>query len=303
MKTKNVTITKIKEIYKNRRLDDSFEIVMFFDMLLTRINKDDSQELLTLVPIRIVACLESFFRGVFSNLINTEPTARKGLANELKDFKLTISFQDELNANSLSIGDFIAFQIPFSSPDQINNTMKAMLGVDLFDTVREQNNGQQLLEEVFDIYEKRHILAHESALNVHISREQAISYLNSAKALIEIVEGLFNPPLNTSKEMIDYELAEFEKYDGKLTNLINILNNAFGDDDDNDTFGYIEIWKKYRKEKAEYKASFYEGGSLQPLIYLCSLTETTVTEFNSLREKYSHILRSLDKSVIAEIYN
>jgi uncharacterized protein YecT (DUF1311 family) len=49
----------------------------------------------------------------------------------------------------------------------------------------------------------------------------------------------------------------------------------------------ILAWQDYRKVKAEIDASYFEGGSIQPLIYFSSLRITTQEKIQSLRNEYN----------------
>jgi uncharacterized protein YecT (DUF1311 family) len=49
----------------------------------------------------------------------------------------------------------------------------------------------------------------------------------------------------------------------------------------------ISAWQDYRKIKGEIDASYYKGGSIQPLIHLNSIRTTTEEKIESLKKEYN----------------
>ncbi|MDP1635212.1 MAG: lysozyme inhibitor LprI family protein [Gallionellaceae bacterium] len=47
------------------------------------------------------------------------------------------------------------------------------------------------------------------------------------------------------------------------------------------------IWREYQKKNAEFSASQYEGGSIQPLIYASALEKTAISRLVELEEEFN----------------
>ncbi len=247
----------------------------------------------SIIPIRTVACLENYCRDIYADLIDSDNEVRNRISSKWKDWSISLKDLALLDSNYLSLGDFISFQIPCNKVEDIIETLSVFYGCSFFDRIKQKKDGTSLLVVMNELFKIRHIYAHEAAFSFKISKEKAIDYLNSTIRFIEYIDEFIEPEgPSTTIEQISHESSCFKASSEKLNAVIQNLKQNF-DPEDFDSFGYIKIWEKYREERAQYDRKVFEGGSLEAVAYLMSLTETTEDEYNSLKRRYRHILRGL----------
>ncbi len=89
----------------------------------------------------------------------------------------------------------------------------------------------------------------------------------------------------------------FEKTNEELNQLIFKIKENSKKGDDRFLFEekvfdkLISEWKKYRDKVAKLESSVVLGGSLYSTIYSNSLTNSTVEKIESLKSKYSYLIR------------
>ena len=84
---------------------------------------------------------------------------------------------------------------------------------------------------------------------------------------------------------------EFKAADAALNRAYNQLSAKL-DEGERARLKEVELaWLKYRDAECEFEASFYEGGSMQPLIYSTCLTHVTKTRTAEIRTQ----LKELDR--------
>ena len=122
------------------------------------------------IPIRLTACLENYFRFLYTDLINFGEPYR---SNAAKLDRVKFSVKDILNLepNSISTGEFISHLLPLSSLDHINSTMSKLLGQDFLKISNETfisrnqfgitTRFSEHIQKVDNIFKMRHLYCHE----------------------------------------------------------------------------------------------------------------------------------------------
>jgi len=160
-----------------RRRKEEIEAILDNDDRFSTLDIESARaELEQYIPIRLIACIEGYFRLVYADLIDFGDPYR-GNASKFDRVKFSIETAFSLQANSISIGEFIAHLLPLSSLEDINSTMSRLIGDDFLKLFKEKRDDlpvqQALLEfdafaeligSVKEIFEVRHIYCHEIAL-------------------------------------------------------------------------------------------------------------------------------------------
>lgn len=173
-----------------RSLEETAELLMFLhqrkeeiDEILgsgtpfSGLNIENSRaELEQYIPIRSIACIEGYFRLVYADLIDFGDPYR-GNASKFDRVKFSIEIALSLQANSISIGEFIAHLLPLSSFEDINSSMSRLIGDDFLKLFKEKRDDlpvqqalpgfdtfAELISSVKEMFELRHIYCHEIAL-------------------------------------------------------------------------------------------------------------------------------------------
>ncbi|WP_299673495.1 HEPN domain-containing protein [uncultured Tenacibaculum sp.] len=277
-----------------------------------------NQELLKYIPIATVACFEGFFRSTYKELIDFGKPFSDNIVkfNQAKNVKFDFDIVNAIQTKTFSIGEFISHILPCNNYKDINSNLSTLIGKDftseiklfekesIFEKVKEtsknfKENSNQIFADINRTFELRHIFCHEFATNFDVNREEILRCFSSAKTFINqtnnfIWETIYPNAPETQTEMNIQSNIEFEKVDKEFLELIDLIkerkSNNFGIDPE--LFDKkLNLWKDYRKNKAELDASQVEGGTMYPTIYINSLKITTKEKIESLKKEFELELR------------
>lgn len=278
-------------------------------------NGDFNKELLKYIPIATVACFEAFFRSVYKELIDFgEPFSENAIKfNQSKNVKFDFEIINAIQTKIVTVGEFISHILPCNNFDDINTNLSTLAGIDFISQIKKFDpesiyghinenskqfieNSNQIISDIKRTFELRHIFCHEFATNFNVDQDEIFRCYNSGKIFLDQINNFIwhllypNAP-QTQSEMNSQAIDDFEKSENDLSELISTIKKAKTDNSDFDINVIlfdktIEQWKIYRESKAELDASIVEGGSMYPLLYSSSLTETTKEKIESLEKEF-----------------
>jgi uncharacterized protein YecT (DUF1311 family) len=242
-----------------------------------------------LVPIRVVACIESCLKAATAELINYgEPyrgNARKLFQHVRIDFDvLTILLDDRV-----SVGEIVAHSLGWHDMGEINARMTTILGFGFFDRLKivedrweiELKKGQKkpiidsldnVLADINDALRLRHVLCHETANFAQVSEDDVHRFVNSGSqftdAVSEVISETLHPnaPLTQTDMNIDAgkrAAAAEEQLDRELAKLAEKLDAG----DKEMLRASQEAWKAYKRAFAELESNAAKGGTMQSMLY------------------------------------
>ena len=144
------------------------------------IDAASKRELARYYPIAIVAASEGYFRLVYTQLIDSDPTILER-CQQFKDLKIDIRALTAIHGKKTTVGELIAHQLKHSGLDDINHNMSTLLGSDFIGQLKKQqllptrpdftvdSFSGTLFSSVRQVFEKRHIYCHEIATKDVIS--------------------------------------------------------------------------------------------------------------------------------------
>lgn len=290
-----LSISQINEVLS--RSVESIEIKIELSEL-QRISEDISnQTLFEYIPIKIVACFESFFRELYKEIIDNQKY-RKNLNNitKLKNTNIDFEVLSAFHENDVSIGEYFAYLFPCSKFEDINNTMSSLLEINFAEEIK-KGLGNDILKSINQIFKLRHMLCHEMPQSLDINKESIIKYLKDSCDFIDYSEMIFNKilypkELNTTYEMKMDVAEKFNAIEKELDDLVQRIRNL----DIPDYFmmskelDYIADWKKYREERAKQESKMCEGGTIYGIVYAHSLINTTIAFIKELKTNYRKFL-------------
>lgn len=291
---KQLQLSQIQESLKRRK--DCFSIISTLQNLEQLCTKEHDSNLLEIIPIKIVACFEEYFRIRYSEIIDNAAYRKRikeveALRNLKFDFDILGAFQD----NAITLGNYLSYLIPCSKLEDITCTLTKLLGIDFIEKIKEQS--ESALKSVTEIFRLRHIFCHEVPKSEKLSSEKMLELLNEARDFLSIAEKIIgdvlypNPPQTTS-EMVLETGRMFNDTEKELNSLIGeIKSKDLEENLTNAQFDYLEDWKRYREARARSEASIVEGGSMYPIVYTLCLTTITNAFIKELSEKYKYLLR------------
>ena len=110
-------------------------------------------------------------------------------------------------------------------------------------------------------------------------------YLKKLDSLDEYLKTSVNEGI-TTVEMKEAENTRYKSWDDMLNEIYNLLKTQLTEEKMKKLQEEEINWIKYRDETAENEAKKFEGGTLQPIAYVSSLTETTKNRCYELVNNY-----------------
>lgn len=297
---------KYKDIKASlRRSNDMENVLCSLRSLSEKYKEINDSELLEYVPIKIVSCFEEILRGQYKEIID-RPEGRKNLKKLkcLRDFRLDFEVIDAFQNREITLGDYLSYFLPCSSVAQIMENLTNLLDVDfkkLFNDRLFKNKecttsssdidyeiATNLLSSVDEIFKVRHMLCHEGALVIGLDSSKTLKMISDSLIFLDIIKEaiwsiLFsNDKALTQAEMNELSFENLEKLEDKLKEIIERIKHK----SDCSDFSYIDIWKSYRKKRAESDALCCEGGSMYPCVYAISMANTTDQLISELKVAY-----------------
>ena len=266
-------------------------------------------EVLRYCPVGLVACMEAYFRSVVKELIDSGQPFQERAA---KFERINFSFETvaAIHERTISLGDLVGHLIPINNRQDINSCMSVLLNADFLEEIKNVRehwpwksiktasiepiiaDPASLFQNIDKTFELRHIVCHEFAHPIQISKEDATKYTDSIELFLDatnfmIMKLLFRDVPDTQQERNKYFLAKFKKANEKLTEILTQADQVFKDKRLEDFKRLQALWESYRDQDAEFVSSHYEGGTIRPQIHaqrLEYLTSQRIIEIKELME-------------------
>ena len=111
-------------------------------------------------------------------------------------------------------------------------------------------------------------------------------YLKKLDSLDEYLKTSVNGGSGTTIEMKEAENTRYKSWDDMLNEIYNLLKTQLTEEEMKKLQEEEIEWIKYRDETAENESKEFEGGTLQPIAYISSLTKTTKNRCYELVNNY-----------------
>lgn len=256
----------------------------------------DNTELFRHFPVAAVATLEAHFRSSVAMVVDKGGEYfTRGVA--LVGEKLKASeIIPMIHKKNVSIGEIVAYSLPFSSLGHLEDVFDALLGQKFKQLSRSaedpyfsRNNVAErelLVEDISGLWESlhktfhdRHVLAHESATQFAIDYDKAATAVNSVKLIIDVIDAVLwstvwkDEPL-TQSEM---NIAAWERYQQirvKLATAIRTKRKEHDSSLEASRFRGLHFkWKEWISDWCLFSADRFAGGSIRPLIHASELSQ------------------------------
>jgi uncharacterized protein YecT (DUF1311 family) len=139
------------------------------------------------------------------------------------------------------------------------------------------------------VFELRHIVCHEFAYPVQVSRSEAERLVTSVESFLSatnflVLKLLFRDVPDTQQDRNVYFVDRFQAADKELRVAIEAAESAFKGDRLK-SFGMLQkLWDTYRQQDAEFVAAAYEGGTIRPQIHAQRLEHLTRQRIRGIQE-------------------
>lgn len=256
----------------------------------------ENTELFRHFPVAAVATLEAHFRSSVAMIVDKgEEYFTRGVA--LVGDKLKASeIIPMIHKRNVSIGEIVAYSLPFSSLAHLEGVFDALLGQKLKhlskyaeDPYLSRNNVVErkllvqnisgLWEKLHNIFQDRHILAHESATQFFIDYEKAATTVECVKLIIEVIDSVLWSTVWKDEPLTQYEMnvAAWRNYKQTRLNLAAAIRARRKEHDTHLDISQLRIlhlkWKEWVSEWCSFSADRFVGGSIRPLIHASELSK------------------------------
>ena len=166
------------------------------------------------IPVSLVACIESFFRLLFSRTIDSS-SFYKDNATKF-DIRYNLKTAIDLEANKLTIGEFISHLLRVNNIDDIGSNMSQILGEDFFKGFKLWRKELDVQGELFPssdiekesflfsrlttLFELRHCICHEAYTPVDNNDIRIlVSFSRHVREFLSVTERYIEYHIQTNK--------------------------------------------------------------------------------------------------------
>ncbi|QQQ51270.1 DUF1311 domain-containing protein [Pseudomonas syringae] len=263
---------------------------------LNALKGTDNTELFRHFPVAAVATLEAHFRSSVTMIVDKGGDYfTRGIA--LVSDKLKASeIIPMIHKRSVSIGEIVAYSLPFSSLAHLEEVFDSLLGQkfkqlskyaeDPYFRRNNVDNRKLLVDDIPGLWENlhrtfhdRHVLAHESATQFIIDYDKAATAVRSVKLIVEIMDAVLWSTVWKDEPLTQYEMniAAWESYKNirlKLAAAIRAKRKENDGPTEKSRFTKLQLsWKDWVSEWCLFSADRFAGGSIRPLIHASELTQ------------------------------
>ncbi len=214
---------------------------------------------------------------------------------EQGNVKFDIEYLVALQGKKVSVGEIFSHLLKLNNLNDVNATLSCILDIKFLDSLKKINYSDSMIlkinsrkfklhiskyiESVQRIFEYRHILAHEYALNLPLNKSQIIQdykhfryFLTASDYVIEKKLGTYAPEYQQG--MNQFAFKKYKKSQSELNKLLKLLRQIV-DGSETVLVGNKRLfnksfksWEKFREDYSNSFAELFKGGSMAPLIYL-----------------------------------
>jgi uncharacterized protein YecT (DUF1311 family) len=256
-------------------------------------------EVLRYFPIGIIATIESYFRGVYAELIDTSEQYATRITPLIRDLRIDWRAIRAIEGKRISTGETIGASLSLSNLGDIQRVMDALLATDFLKQLRDlkhdrgKQKDQPILSDPDDTFkyvtrafELRHIFCHESASGVQASRDEIESCLDYCALFMNTTEALLwtkHPDYGlTQQEMTSRAGKTHEEARSTMEEMLAKLNSIVEKDARKALADSQTKWQNLADANAFFMAYLYTGGSMYEMVRLNSFTSETKNRINQL---------------------
>ena len=281
----------------------------------------DENEILRYIPLATIAATETYFRFIYQEIIDKgEPYFSNAVKyfKEQGNIKFDLEFLIPLQGKQVTVGEIFSHLLQLNNLNDINGTLTKLLGFDFLNSLKKFPYTESMsmkthsrrfkisfgnyIDSVNRMFEYRHILAHEYALNISLDKSNLISDFNNFKVFIDacdfaVAKTLGNYMPEYQQGMNKFSYLKYKKAQTELNKLIqqikrNSSKSEYNQIGNKRLFNQsFNEWAKYRDTYSQSFADTFKGGSIYPLIYNSEMERLTVQLINNLKESFSFLLK------------
>lgn len=271
-------------------------------------------ELFRHFPVAAIAALEGHFKATVAIIINTgSPYLERGLALAKDRLKSAVDVVPLLHHKAVTIGDVVAYVLPFNSVSSIENAFGVLFDGDFKhmvasarspnDVRNEYETTNALVPSVADLwralaiaFETRHILAHEAATKVLLSFDDAKVAVESCALFTRALDALIWSTIWKDEPLTQYEMnvAAWSRCKAVRASLAADLWKCLAvatENGERARFRRMHAqWKAFNKQWLAWEEEPFAMGSLRPMLAAISQERALAARREAIRG-WLHLMR------------
>lgn len=306
---------KIDDIKQSlRRAKNTAHILGSITALSDSYKGIEDSALLEYVPVKIVSCFEEHFRQIYCDIM-ASPQYRQNIKNVkcLKNIRFDLDFINNMFSSNITLTDYLSYNFPCSSLDQIFEHFSSLLGVDfkkcLIDKIIESEGPTEIpieegranvvffLKTIDLLFRMRHVICHEGMNPMKFNNEFIMQMIEDSLLFLEYIDRLLYDMVYQGIDIdgLDSDsMNRFENTDKELSALVEYIKKNNSDPKPN--FNYLDSWKIYREKKAESESESYKDSTMYQTIFAMSMESTTRQMITQIRKEF----RLFDTAIMGE---
>jgi uncharacterized protein YecT (DUF1311 family) len=238
-------------------------------------------------PVALVACMEAFFRSLIAELIDHGTPYADRSQELVRSLKFDYAAIRGIQGKRVSLGELIAFSLPFSAMAHIEGPMSTLLEQPFFSrlvtvgdhweaTVNRKPvapiilNLDAVKRTTVRLFEVRHIVAHEVPSGEVFRRDEVSAFFSNTLLLLQasnwLMYELLTPGAPLQQQAMNAEAANrlreaTDELQLRVQQIAEGLTGAWKEE----FLAAQAAWEEYARRHAAYVSGHYRGGSLEPL--------------------------------------
>ncbi len=246
-------------------------------------------ELLRHFPVAVIAALETHFKATIQAIVDAgAPYLERGLLMTKDRLKLVMDFYPIVHREQVSVGDLVAHHVPFNSVGSIESAFGVLLDSNFKKVLssiqdpyeaRRDTAAPKIVENIDELwcnlaltFERRHILAHESAAKYSVRFDHAQVAVESALLFTTAVDAVLWGTIWRDRPLTQYELNidARDRYSESRAIFAKTLRLAYSvakEAGNRKIFHDVhQRWRDYAKATVSWTEMDFQGGSIRPLV-------------------------------------
>lgn len=255
------------------------------------------------VAIRLVTILEVFTRDWVAQLVDAgDPYTGLGADLVKGSLKIDYVMAQALVGKRVTFGELVSHEIPVNDIADIDRAFSTLLEGSLFANLAgvvdrgsiSDGEGESVpiladppwaRAQIARLFAARHIIVHELPNDRDIGLETIDDFVRATSAFVEVADQYFDKLLHGDYPVTQIGLNAWaaEKADTVNIELKNILEELDPDGSNASLIAAQVAWEDYRLKQANYRADYYRGGSMAPMVFSDEIEKITRERVERLR--------------------
>ena len=245
-------------------------------------------ELLRYFPIALVACMESYFRLVIKDLVDSGEPYLSNSSGLFHTNQFDFDVLKGLHGQTITIGDVISRYPSISNIRHIVKLMDDLMGYDFREKLSSvydrweveamESPKQSIIRDIHETFryversfQLRHVFCHEIATAIDVEKEEIDKCVYHTSLFLKASDELVSETLfpNAPLTQTDMNIASYEDYrkeEKDLALLLKKVTEVLSSKQKEKFYEANEAWRKFVEASVEVEGLVYEGGSIRPTI-------------------------------------